>query len=482
MSRRFVASATDRWFSIRSRATCANSSRKSLQPCAPSPRASCALQNQGGAPPPQRDGCCRFAHRSAQANCSPRPAKPFVKKSFEERPAPSPSLGPRESRPKKSFGTDRPSRPAARDSAPRDPIERRSPLPRQTIREQAGSPPHVEKPAASRSYGAKPGAGKAYGDRPAPARTYGAKPYAGKPYGDKPSAGRSFPAKPAWKKPESHDRPPFKRPPASRSAVPRHDADEVVNLGPKTPSRLYIEPIQESDRPSRPSAPRPGAPRSRPDRPFADRSGPGRSSAGYSGAGRSSSSRPFRSEGSLARPFTTSSGKPRAGGARPSSKSGARSERSSSTGWKPGKSAPGRSYGAGSSRDSAPRTIDPRTGSAYRPAAGPKRSFDGPSTGFKRPGSGTGAGPRSTGSSRPYTPREGGASESRPRGAKPYPNSASRAERKTGPGWKPKTRYGGSGKPASGGSSKPGGFSKSAYKGKPSGPKRSGAPGGKKRR
>ncbi len=141
-----------------------------------------------------------------------------------------------------------------------------------------------------------------------------------------------------------------------------------MNPGPRTPSRLQIEPILESDRPSRPSASAP-----RPDRPYADRSGRGRSGAGYSGAGRSSSSRPFRGEGGLARPFTTSSGKPRAGGARPSSKPGAHTDRSSSVGWKPEKSSPNRSFGAGPSRGSAPRTIDPRTGSGYRPAAGPKR-------------------------------------------------------------------------------------------------------------
>ncbi len=339
----------------------------------------------------------------------PRPARPFVPKSFEDRPAPN--TGPKDYQPKRAFGTDRPSHPPARDFGSARPAWKKDD---------------------------RPNAGKPYGDRPASTRTYGAKPYAAKPYGDKPSVGRSFPAKPAWKKPESRERPPYKRPPASRSAAPRYEADEVMNLGPRTPSRLQIEPILESDRPSRPSAPGP-----RPDRPYADRSGPGRSGTGYSGAGRSSSSRPFRGEGGLARPFTTSSGKPRAGGARPSSKSG--------------KSAPDRSYGAGSSRGSAPRSIDPRTGSGYRPAAGPKRSFDGPSTGFKRPGSG----PRPSGSARPFTPREGGASESRPRGSKPYSNSAPRAERKTGPGWKPKTRYGGSGKPASGASSKPGGFSRS---------------------
>ncbi len=399
----------------------------------------------------------------------PRPARPFVPKSFEDRPA----LGPKDFRPKKFFGSDRPSRPA-RDFGSAQPAWKKDDRPHagKPFRERPAAGRAFEKPASSRSYGAKPGAGKPYGDRPAAARTYGSKPYAAKPFGDKP-AGRSFPPKPAWKKPESHDRPPYKRPPASRSTAPRYEADEVVNLGPGTPSRLQIEPILESDRPSRPGAPGP-----RTDRPYPDRSGPGRSSAGYSGGSRSSSSRPFRGEGGLARPFTTSSGKPRAGGARPSSKSGAHTDRSSSVGWKPGKPAPGRSYGAGPNRGSGPRSIDPRTGSGYRPAAGPKRFFDGPSTGFKRPGSG----PRPSGSSRPFAPREASASESRPRGSKPFSNSAPRAERQGGTGWKPKTRYGGSGKPASTGSSKPRGFSSSAYKGKPSGPKRSSAPGKKKRR
>jgi 23S rRNA pseudouridine2605 synthase len=402
----------------------------------------------------------------------PRPARPFVLKSFEDRPAPAPASGPKDYRPKKSFGTDRPSRPAREFGSARPAWKRDDrPYPGKPREERPAAGRTFDKPEPISGYGAKPGADKPYGDRPPATRTYGAKPYAAKPYGDKPSAGRSFPAKPAWKKPESEERPPYKRPPASRPAAPRYEPDEAMNPGPRTPSRLQIEPILESDRPSRPSASAP-----RPDRPYADRSGRGRSGAGYSGAGRSSSSRPFRGEGGLARPFTTSSGKPRAGGARPSSKPGAHTDRSSSVGWKPEKSAPNRSFGAGPSRGSAPRTIDPRTGSGYRPAAGPKRSFDGPSTGFKRPG----AGPRPSGSSRPFTPREG--SESRPRGSKPYSNSAPRAERHGSTGWKPKTRYGGSGKPAAGGSSKPGGFSKSSYKSKPSGPKRSGAPGGKKRR
>ncbi|MGA3262644.1 MAG: pseudouridine synthase [Terracidiphilus sp.] len=241
-------------------------------------------------------------------------------------------------RAKKSFGADRPSRPSAKDFGSARP----------TWKKQD-----------------RPSTGKPYADRPTAARSYGAKPYPGKPYGDKPSAGRAFPAKPAWKKPEAREWPPHKRPPVSRSAAPRRDADEIVNLGPKTPSRLRIEPILQSDRPS--------------------------------------PNRPFRGEGGLARPFTTSSGKPRAGGARPSSK--------------PGKfSRPvARSYGAGPARRPA----------ESKPTSPAKRPFR----------------------------RDEGQGSFEPRG-----------EKKTG--WKPR----------------PGGFSKSAYKSKPSGPRRTGAPGGKRRR
>jgi hypothetical protein len=139
---------------------------------------------------------------------------------------------------------------------------------------------------------------------------------------------------------------------------------------------------------------------------------------------------------------------PRAGGARPSSK-------------------PGKSYGSSAGRGSGPRT-----GAGSRPSYGAKRTFDGkPAGGFSRP---------SGGASRPYTPRPEGTGSDRPSSKGPYPNSASRADRKsTDTGWKPKTRYGGTGKPASGGYSKPGGSS--GYKGKPGGKRPGGAPGGKKR-
>jgi 23S rRNA pseudouridine2605 synthase len=235
-------------------------------------------------------------------------------------------------------------------------------------------------------------------------------------------------------------------------------------------------------------------------KPFQERSA-ARPNAPRPGSTRPSSARPFRGEGGLPRPFTTSSGKPRAGGARPSSKPGTPTDRSSSVGWKPGTPTDrsssvgwkpgkpsGRSFGSGSGARpaSGPRAGGPRTGSGYRPSSGRKRSFDGPSTG-------SGSRP-----ARPYTPRTESASGSRFPNTKKFAGSSSfrgtgprsesprregqGGERKTGAGWKPKTRYGGPNKPASGARSKsrPGSSSKSAYKGKPGG-KRPGSPSGGKK-
>jgi 23S rRNA pseudouridine2605 synthase len=233
-------------------------------------------------------------------------------------------------------------------------------------------------------------------------------------------SGRPFAARPAWRKTEAQQRAPYKSP-----APPRRPAGEVEARPPRRPSKLFIEPVQREEQFSRPSGPRPA-----PVRP--------------------SAAKPFRGEGGLARPFTTSSGKPRAGGARPNSKPG----------------------------------NFPRSGTKVRSYGSPSR---GPASG-SRPGSGPRPpASRPSSSSRPFMPRPRpeGASDYRPTQAKPYPNSASRTERKAGPGWKPKPSYGGQGKPASGSRNKPrpGGFSKSGYKGKSagSGAKRTGPrPSGKK--
>jgi 23S rRNA pseudouridine2605 synthase len=418
----------------------------------------------------------------------PTGAKPFAAKSFEERPA----LGPKDYRPKRSFneGGDssgnraRPVRPADEGSRPRRPAGRDFSSPRHTgfrpssrpawqgedrpappaDRFAAGSSegrppaakpftpkPYGDRPSSGRTFGAKPPASRAYGDRPAAGRSFGTKPPASgsfrerpataKPFGDKPAARRTYgdkpafnkpaPGKPAWSKPASSDRPTFKRLPAPS----RESQDRDEDFGPVRQPNLHIEEIKGSDRPApsrssapRPFAGRPSAPYSRPDRPASDR--PSRPSA----------TKPFRGEGGLARPYTTSSGKPRAGGARPSSKRG---DRSASAGRKPG----GRSFGFSPS----PPYESKSAGPAKRP--------------FVRDGG--------EGSSTPRPPRAAAGSSSRPTGPRPPGKT----------GWKSKPGFGGPGKPASGARSKPrpSSSAKSGYKGKPSGSKRTGSPGGKKR-
>jgi 23S rRNA pseudouridine2605 synthase len=381
----------------------------------------------------------------------PRPAKPFAAKPFQQRSAAG------DSRPRKFFAQDktkpfRPVRPAGEgfrsgtDRPSGRPAWQKDDRPTRRPARLTESTPNEGRPAA----------GRTYGDRPATSRSYGARPAAGRSYGAKPAS-----EKPAWKKPAASDRPANKRPVAPRRQDPAHEED----FGPVRPPNLFIEEIQQ---PERSNATRPNAPRSNSARP--------------------SSGRPFRGEGGLPRAFTTSSGKPRTGGARPSSKPGAPTDRSSSVGWKPGKPA-GRSYSSspGSRPASGPRTGATRAGSGYRPSPGGKRSFDGPSSGSgSRP-------PRS------YTPRPEGASGSRLPNTKKFAGSSSSrgtgprsesprregpgGERKTGAGWKPRTRYGGPNKPASGARSKPrpGSSAKPAYKGKPSGKRPGGAPGGKRR-
>jgi 23S rRNA pseudouridine2605 synthase len=378
----------------------------------------------------------------------PRPAKPYAAKAFDEGSATAGRPG--EFRPKRAFGTSpaRPFRPAAGRSVDRGPA-RSDDRPRSTgagpskfgsarpsfrpsarpawVKDDRPSGPPARFAEGATGAG-RPFTGRPSSGRPSTGRTYGAGPAAGKPYGSRPAAGRPFADKPArgnWSKPSTGSRPPFKSPAAPRREAPVPEQD--MDMRPSQPVHLSIEPIQESERSSRPS--RPYTPR-----PYADRSG----------AGRPSSARPFRAEGGMPRPFTTSSGKPRAGGARPSSK--------------PGKPGADRPYSPSS-----------RTGSGYRPSPGGKRTYDGkPAGAYSRPSFRRDEGEGAPRSPRPYTPRAEGSSSDRPSSRGAYPNSASRADRKTGSGWKPKPSFGGAGKPASGGHSKP----KSGYKGKPAGGKK----------
>jgi hypothetical protein len=350
-----------------------------------------------------------------------------------------PAAGPKDYKPKRSFGTERPVRsgtgagnfaPAKFASGTRKfesakgepgrPVGSPSDKPAWKKDDRATRPParfaprpggderlsrgrsQGDRPAAERTYGTTPPAGRTFGNKPA-ARTYPPRP-GGKPLAGKPGTGRGFPSKPAWKKPEAQQWPPYRRPPAPTPEATRHPVPEPnENTGLKKPTRLHIEPVHEFERtnrtapvrtgqdrkgPSRPSFNRPPSgrstpgrsepDRSRPDRSEPGRSAPGRSAPARPGTGRSSSERPFRTEGGLARPFTTSSGKPRPGGARPSSKPGKPAERS---------------HGPGTER---------RTGSGWKPkpsefsrsgskGSGPKgkpggAKRSGPRPGGKRPG------------------------------------------------------------------------------------------------
>ena len=236
---------------------------------------------------------------------------------------------------------------------------------------------------------------------------------------------RNFDAKSKWNKPDSGARPSYNRPSAARPDAPPSAAGR---LSPPKPPRLHIEAIEpgraevitpSSARPAynrsgpgrpgsgRPSAGRPGSNRQRPSGPRFDRptferpggshpnDGPGRRGSASSGF-----ARPPRTEGGLTRPFTTSSGKPRAGGARPSSKPESRS-------YGPG---PGSSSRPAGEKAWKPK---PKFGGAGKPASGgrsksafgskPGGSFKG---GFKgKPGGGS-AGKRT--GSRPGDPRAGG--------------------------------------------------------------------------
>lgn len=125
-----------------------------------------------------------------------------------------------------------------------------------------------------------------------------------------------------------------------------------------------------------------------------------------------------------------------------------------------------------------PSSARPNTGRSYRSEGGLPRAFT-TSSGKPRAG-----GPRP--SSKPIGRAYGAGHSARPASGPPT-SSGNRpspgGERKTGSGWKPKTRYGGPNKPASSIRSKPrpGSSSKSAYKGKHSDKRPGGAFGGKKR-
>ena len=414
--------------------------------------------------------------KPSSRSSKPLAAQPYPSKSFEETPAngpsaylPKPALDATQpSRPATaSYGRPALGRPAGRPTGSFDKSARRPATGRSFDRSSSDRPSSGRsaspRTSSDRPFTARPGGNSAgrpawkKDDRPArPTASFSAgaagegrpRNSASRPNYEgtgRTGAGRPFSAKPSWQKPEREARPAFKRPLAPR----RESSSEDDGFGPVRPPNLRIEEISpEQFNSTRSSAPRPYA-----GRPSTGRSSSSRSSSSRPGAPRSYSdrpkpsfdraassdrpaSKPFRSEGGLARPFTTSSGKPRPGGARPSSKP---------------------SFGA-------------RSGSAGRGGADSRPSSR-PSFGAKRPYSR----PSGEGSFAPRSPRPEGVSDYRPTKDKPYPNSTSRAERKAGPDWKSKSGPGGKGKPSGGGRAKPGGFKsagKSGFKSKPGGKKR----------
>jgi 23S rRNA pseudouridine2605 synthase len=394
-------------------------------------------------------------------------------------------------------------RPARREEGS---FDRRGPQPDERRPAPGRSPedrPRTFSDRPARPYGDRPSAPRPTSDRPKP---FGDRP-ASAGFGDKK---RSFekPERTGWQKPGGEDRSSFKRPAPSTRAD-----DDYSDLEPRKPMKIFIEPVQPNDRSSfarpsgtrpytgRPNGPRAGSDRAGSDRPFTPRPSSDRSSSDrpytprpaadrpsstrpYSprpNSDRPASSRPAFNRGADDRPrpqgrpdsrpergtesfdrperpvrregerrFTTSSGLPRPGGARPSSKHPKGS----------------RPTGGSDSRPGGQRSFGSKPGGFSRPAGGQSRPA------FRRD-EGDGA-PRTP---RPYTPRGEGAADSRPRSPRPFSDSsASRTEKRTG--WKPKPSFGGKpggGQPAG----RSGGFSKSGPK--PGGFKSGPRPGGKKR-
>jgi 23S rRNA pseudouridine2605 synthase len=166
-------------------------------------------------------------------------------------------------------------------------------------------------PASSSSVGGSRDRGAGYragqtSSGPAPGRQGPSDRF--RPAAGRTNEGRTFGAKPAWTKSEGGDRPRFDK---GGSGTRASNRPRFETPGFETPRPA----------PSRPAQLRPAD--SRGDRPRFERAGGPRPAQGFgrSGPRSSSSARPARSEG-MARPFTTSTGKPRAGGARPSSKPG----------------------------------------------------------------------------------------------------------------------------------------------------------------
>jgi len=295
-------------------------------------------------------------------------------------------------------GFDRPAgkfeRPARPDASFRDARPPRREFPQ-------GDRPRFDRPGSGRDFGgSRPAGGE---QRPGPGRSGLGQYGPGRSGPGRPASGRTASGRfgenrgqdrPAQRPMGTGSRPSFDRPAGSRPAFDRPG-------GSRPPFNRSAGSRPTSERgPARPRFDKPGF-----EKPRFERDSRPAPRFDSRGAG---PSRPPRAEGELARPFTTSSGKPRAGGARPSSKP-----------FKPGGHSGFKPKPGGFKRPFSPGGDGPKTFGA-KPAA---KRFDGPSnrgTGkpsFSRPkpGGGSGFKPRPGGGK----PRSGGPRPGKPRGGRP---------------------------------------------------------------
>jgi 23S rRNA pseudouridine2605 synthase len=296
-----------------------------------------------------------------------RPTRAATSRPYGDRPAAA--RGTSDFRPRKTFGADKPFRPARPAGGEFRPAAGPGPERGPNRGPSRGPARAADRGPARLAWKKDAGPGRGFTPRPG-----GSKPAWSKPSGQRPAYNRP---------PNRPDSRPEGRPAASRREAPAPDR----KIAPKRPSRLHIESVEPErpgahrpDRPTfdrpkfdrpRPDKPRFDKPRSgrprfdksrsdrpdfnrpRPDRPRPDRAGPEQSGTGRASTGRPNTGRTntgsaggsasSRGRSGLARPFTTSSGKPRAGGARPSSKPGGFSKPKSGFKGKSSGSGPGRS-------------------------------------------------------------------------------------------------------------------------------------------
>jgi 23S rRNA pseudouridine2605 synthase len=310
--------------------------------------------------------------RTSKPFDSGKPAKPFEPRNSEAGAAPSSAPG--EFRPKRPFSPSKPfrsdkpfrsARPSAEGFRPAAGPAKFGPAkPAWKKDDRAPRPP--ARFAAGSTGEARPPAGRPFDRRPAAGGPAPNKPFSTKPGSDRPPFKR--PAAPRRAAPAHEEEFPEIRPgglridpvepghaetyrPETRSKSPaRSSTGRPPFDRPRTGKPSFGKPRFEKSSPAKPRFEKPGFERSGPPKPRFEksrfeRSGPpkprfakpgfdkprfekpafekprfDRSSSGAPGRTSAGPSRPPRAEGGLGRPFTTSSGKPRAGGARPSSK------------------------------------------------------------------------------------------------------------------------------------------------------------------